>query len=56
MTLSDREVEALLRAMGSDEVQAVIQQTARFNWHRSVIVAVLRQPGIKSLLFRSLFN
>ena len=54
--LSDREIDAVLAAVGSDDVQAVIQQTAKFNWHRSVILAVLKQPGIKSLLFRSLFN
>ncbi len=54
--LSDREIDAVLAAVGSSEVQTVIQQTAKFNWHRSVILAVLRQPGIKSLLFRSLFN
>jgi flavin-dependent dehydrogenase len=54
--LSDREIDVVLAAVGSSDIQAVIQQTAKFNWHRSVILAVLRQPGIKSLLFRSLFN
>jgi Trk K+ transport system NAD-binding subunit len=54
--LSDRELDAFVAAVGDDEVQVVIQQTARFNWHRSVILAVLRQPGIKSLLVRSLFR
>ena len=54
--LTDREINAVLAAVGSEDVQAVIQQTAKFNWHRSVILAVLKQPGIKSLLFRSLFN
>jgi lambda repressor-like predicted transcriptional regulator len=34
----------------------VIYQTAKFNWHRSVILAVLKQPGIKALLFRTMFN
>lgn len=54
--LSDRELDTFVEAVGSDDVGSVIQQTARFNWHRSVIVAVLRQPGIKSLLLRSLFR
>lgn len=54
--LSDRELDTFVAAAKSDEVQAVIRETARFNWHRSVILAVLRQPGIKSLFFRSLFR
>lgn len=54
--LSDRELDAFVAAAGSDEVQAVIRETAKFNWHRSVILAVLRQPGIKSLFLRSLFR
>lgn len=54
--LPDQQLETLMAAVGSDDVRAVIQQTARFNWHHSVILAVLRQPGIKSLLFRSFFR
>lgn len=54
--LSDRQLDTFVAAVGADEVQLVIQQTARFNWHRSVILAVLRQPGIKSLLVRSLLR
>ncbi len=54
--LSDRELDTFVAAMGADEVQLVIQQTARFNWPRAVILAVLRQPGVKFLLFRSLFR
>jgi lambda repressor-like predicted transcriptional regulator len=42
--------------MTSDDVQAVIRRTARFNWHRSLILAMLRQPGIRSLLVRALFR
>ena len=54
--LSDRELDAFAAALGSERVQLVIQRTAKFNWHRSVILALLRQPGIKSVLFRSLFR
>jgi hypothetical protein len=53
---TDREIDALIDAMASDDVQAVIRRTARFNWHRSLILAMLRQPGIKSLLVRALFR
>ena len=53
---TDRELDAFVRAIGSDDVRAVIHRCARFNWHRSVILALLRQPGIKSVLLRSLFR
>jgi geranylgeranyl reductase family protein len=53
---TDRELEAFVRAIASDDVRAVIHHTARFNWHRAVILALVRQPGIKSILLRSLFR
>jgi len=55
-SLTDAELAAFVRAAGSDEVRAVIDRSARFNWHRGVIRALVRQPGIKSILFRSLFR
>jgi geranylgeranyl reductase family protein len=54
--LADRELGALVRASASDDVQAVIARTAQFNWHRGVILAMLRQPGIKSILLKALFR
>ncbi|MEX2146664.1 MAG: hypothetical protein WED01_06580, partial [Candidatus Rokuibacteriota bacterium] len=54
--LSDPELDTFVRACALDDVQAVINQTARFNWHRSVILALLRQRGIKSALLRSLLR
>jgi hypothetical protein len=51
--LTDRELETLLEALGSEDVQAVIHQTARFNWHGDLIRALLRQPGVKSTLFQA---
>jgi len=53
---TDRELDGFVRAIGSDDVRAVIDHCARFNWHRSVILALLKQPGIKSVLLRSLFR
>ena len=54
--LPDRDVGTLIRALATDDVQSMIQQTARFNWHRDLILSLLRQRGIASLLFRSLFR
>ncbi len=53
---SDPAIEACVAALGSREVQAVIGRTARFNWHRDVILSLLRQPGIKLLLVRAFFR
>jgi geranylgeranyl reductase family protein len=54
--LSDRDIATLLRALATDDVQAVIQRSARFNWHRDLIVSLLWQRGIAALLFRSFFR
>lgn len=56
VNLTDQELDRFVDAAASDDVQGVIARTARFNWHRSVILALLRQPGIKSILLRSLFR
>ena len=54
--LTDVEIDRLIAAAASNDVQALVQHTARFNWHRDVIVALLRQPTIGALLARSLFR
>lgn len=54
--LNDRQLDTFVAAIASDHVRAVIRETASFNWHRRVILALLRQPGIKALFFRSLFS
>ena len=53
---TDGEIDLLVRALASDEAHALVQRTARFNWHRELIVALARQPGIAALLFRTLFR
>jgi len=53
---TDAELDAFVNAIASDDVRAVITATARFNWHRPVILELARQPGIKSILLRSLFR
>lgn len=53
---SDREIDAIVRALASSDAQGLIARTARFNWHRNIILAMVRQPGIKSLIVRALFR
>jgi geranylgeranyl reductase family protein len=55
-SFTDAELGALVRAAGSDDVRAIIDRSARFNWHRSVILGLVRQDGIKSIILRSLFR
>jgi geranylgeranyl reductase family protein len=54
--LTPAELDTLLEAIASEEVQALIRQTARFNWHGGVIRAALRQRGVRSVLFRALLR
>jgi len=51
--LTDRDLERLLDALASEDVQHVIRHTARFNWHGELIRALLGQPGVKSTLFQA---
>lgn len=53
---TDAEVDRLVRAFASEEVRRVVRRTARFNWHRKVIVALGRQPTVAALLVRAVFR
>lgn len=53
---SDAEIDRLVQALGAADVHALVQRTARFNWHGDLIVTLLRQPRLASLLFRTLFR
>jgi hypothetical protein len=54
--LADHEIDKLLGALMSDDVQRVIRGTIRFNWHGELIRAILRQPSIKSMLLQTLLR
>jgi digeranylgeranylglycerophospholipid reductase len=54
--LTDREWDNFVAALASDDVQSVIKRNSRFNWHSSLILSMLQRPGIRSILFRSLFR
>jgi digeranylgeranylglycerophospholipid reductase len=51
--LTDQELETLLEALASEDVQSVIRHTARFNWHGELIRSLLCQPGVKATMFRA---
>ena len=54
--LTDRGWDTFVAALASHDVQSVIKRDSRFNWHSSLILSLLKQPGIGSILFRSLFR
>jgi flavin-dependent dehydrogenase len=54
--LTDAEIDVLVRAVVSDDVQALIRSAARFNWHRDLILALVRQRGLARVLFGALFR
>ncbi len=54
--LTDEELETLLEALSSEDVQGVIRHTARFNWHGELIRSLLRQPRVKSTMLRALLR
>jgi geranylgeranyl reductase family protein len=51
---TDPEIDRLIGALEVGDVQRLVHRTARFNWHRDLILGVLHQPGVVSLLLRSL--
>ena len=53
---SDAEIDLLRRALAGEDVQALIRRAGRFNWHRDLILALVRQPGVTTLLFKALFR
>ena len=54
--LTDHEIDELLGALMSDDVQHMIRRTVRFNWHGELIRALWRHPGVKSILLHSLLR
>jgi len=53
---TDRDIDTLIAALAAADVQAVIRRVARFNWHRDLILALVRQRGIATLLLRAAFR
>ena len=54
--LSDTEIDVLVRALTRHDLQALLHATARFNWHRDLILALVRHRGLSGLLLRTLMR
>ena len=55
-TCTDADLDRLIIALGGEGMSAVVRATARFNWHRQLIAALLRNPGIAGILVRGLLG
>jgi len=52
--LDDHEIEAFFHLARTDGVMPIVRQTARFNQHRTLILALLRHPPARRILLRRL--
>jgi geranylgeranyl reductase family protein len=51
--LSDEDINRLFRLARTDGIMPLVRETAAFNRHREFIVALLKHPPARSVLFRS---
>lgn len=52
--LNDSDIEAFFELARTDGVMPIVRRTARFNHHRDLIVALMRHPPARRVLFRRL--
>ena len=52
--MSDEDIEALFELAITDGVMPIVRRTASFNRHRKLILALLKHPPVRQLLFRRL--
>ncbi|HEV8675158.1 MAG TPA: NAD(P)/FAD-dependent oxidoreductase, partial [Methylomirabilota bacterium] len=52
--LTPADLDALTELALTDGVIPVVRRTARFNWHRELIVGTLRHPGVLRIVLRRL--
>ncbi|MGH7410099.1 MAG: hypothetical protein ACREJ6_03420 [Candidatus Methylomirabilis sp.] len=50
--MTGEEMDAVFRVLAADGVLEEVAAEARFDWHRGVILAMLRHPRLSGLLLR----
>ncbi len=50
--MTGEEIDAVFRVLASDGVLEDVAAEARFDWHRGIILAILRHPRLSGLLLR----
>jgi hypothetical protein len=51
--LTDEDIDGLFELAGTDGIMTLIRRTAAFNHHREFIVALLKHPPARRLLFKT---
>jgi len=54
--LLDGEIDKLFQIGSSDGILQMVKSKTRFDWHKEVIVALLRHPGLGRIFFRTLLR
>jgi geranylgeranyl reductase family protein len=54
--LTDAQIEGLFDLARTDGVMPIVRRTARFNEHRTLILALLKHPPVRRLLLRQLMS
>ncbi len=54
--MDDTEIDALFDLARTDGVMPIVRKTARFNQHRGLIMALLKHPPVRRILYRSLIG
>lgn len=53
---TDAEIDRLVQVFATDDLRGLVRRTARFNWHRDLILALGRHPAIAGLFVRTLLG
>ncbi|MDE3154716.1 MAG: NAD(P)/FAD-dependent oxidoreductase [Acidobacteriota bacterium] len=54
--MDDAQIDALFDLARTDGVMPIVRKTARFNQHRSLILALLKHPPVRRILYRTLMG
>ncbi|GIW48274.1 MAG: hypothetical protein KatS3mg078_2151 [Deltaproteobacteria bacterium] len=52
--LGDKEIDELFHAAEKDGLLSFISQKGRFDWHREVIIKILKSPNLRKVLWKGL--
>ncbi|HVB38865.1 MAG TPA: lycopene cyclase family protein, partial [Vicinamibacterales bacterium] len=54
--MDNAQIDALFDLACTDGVMPIVRKTARFNQHRSLIIALLKHPPVRRILYRTIIG
>jgi flavin-dependent dehydrogenase len=54
--MTDRDMDDLLRALREEEVSSQVSEKVSFDWHRELVLFVLKHPKLARILLRPLWD